>query len=426
LQLVATESPVTTMISLTVDEAQQFQEIVGFGGAFTESAAWVLARLSRTRRTQALRAYFDPDAGLRYSLCRTHINSCDFSLAHYSFDDTPGDTDLRDFSIAHDRQWLLPLIHDARAISGGRFRLLASPWSPPAWMKTTGQRNHGGALKPEYYPVWARFIAKYIQAYEAEGIPLWGITVQNEPVGRHRWDSCEWTADAERDFVRDFLGPQLERDGLAHIRIFAVDHNKDIIVARAAPFAGDAAARRRVAGIGVHWYAGDHFDQLDRVHALLPDKLLLATEACCEGGVKLNQWDRGERYAHDIIGDLNHWVSGWLDWNIALDTTGGPNHANNFCDAPIIADPANDALHYQSSFHYLGHFSRFIEPGAIRIGIQTSDPRLEATAVRNPDGAIVVVALNRTEDSLPFRLILDGSTADTTLPPHAIMTLVGG
>ncbi len=193
-----------------VDSHKCFQTIEGFGGAFTESAAHTFYKMSPEVRAEILRAYFDPVTGNGYSLCRTHINSCDFSLGNYAYTEVPGDVELRHFTIEHDRHELIPMIKEAAAKVGPSFKLLASPWSPPAWMKTNGQMNHGGKLKPEYRQAWANYLVRYIQEYEKEGLPIWGLTVQNEPLATQVWDSCIYTAAEERDFVRDFIGPALE------------------------------------------------------------------------------------------------------------------------------------------------------------------------------------------------------------------------
>ncbi len=315
--------------TVTIDDEQTFQSIVGFGGAFTEAAAYTLARMSPERRAEALTAYFHPDKGIGYTLCRTHINSCDFSLGNYAYNEVPGDMELKHFDISRDRRWLIPLIKDAMAVPGADFRIYASPWSPPAWMKTSGQMNYGGELKRECYPAWALYFAKYIKAYAAEGIDIWGVTVQNEPAAVQTWDSCIYSAQQERDFVRDHLGPTLHKHGLADVNIIVWDHNKDIIFERAAPILSDPEAAKYVWGVGFHWYSGDQFDHLAKVHKAFPDKKLLFTEGCQEGGVHLNSWAVGERYGHDIIGDLNNWTVGWTDWNMVLDERGGPNHVNN-------------------------------------------------------------------------------------------------
>ena len=417
-------APEANTAVVTLDAARTYQTIEGFGGAFTEAAAYTLSRMEPALRDEVLRAYFDPQVGIGYSLCRTHINSCDFSLGNYAYNETPGDLELEQFDISRDQRWLIPMIKDAQAIAEHPIRLLASPWSPPAWMKTNGQMNHGGGLKPECRGAWALYFAKYIEAYAAAGVEIWGVTVQNEPAATQVWDSCLYSAEDERDFVRDHLGPMFAERGHGDVRILIWDHNKEILYERAAPALSDPDAAKYIWGVGFHWYTGDHFDQLTRVHEAFPQAKLLFTEGCQEGGLHLDDWMVGERYGHDILGDLNHWTVGWIDWNMVLDERGGPNHVNNLCDAPIIADTVRQKLYRENSYYYLGHFSKFIRPGAVRIGCVSSRDALEATAFRNPDGRIAVVVLNRSDDAIDYRLQAGAGDATLQSPAHSIMTLV--
>ena len=410
--------------TISVNPDIKFQTIEGFGGAFTEAAAYALSKVAPEKRTEVLKAYFDPVSGLGYSLCRTHINSCDFSLGNYAYDEVAGDTELKHFSIERDKKLLIPLIKDAMAVPGAEFKVFASPWSPPAWMKTNGEMNHGGKLRPEYAATWAKYFAKYINAYSAEGVAIWGITVQNEPAATQRWDSCIYSTEEERDFVKNHLGPTLAGDGLGKIKIMIWDHNKNIIIERVRGVLSDPNAAKYVWGVGFHWYRGEHFEKLSELNRMYPDKKLLFTEGCVEKGPKVGSWQTGEKYGHNIIGDLNNFAVGWVDWNIALDQQGGPNHVGNFCDAPIIADNDTNTVIYQSSFYYLGHFSKFIRPGAVRVGCTVKNPALETTAFRNMDGRIVVVTMNRTDETVGFTLGQSDRTAKLTSPAHSIMSLV--
>jgi glucosylceramidase len=410
--------------SVMVDCTKRFQEIEGFGGAFTEAAAATLHKMSPEVQEEILRAYFDPQAGHRYTLCRTHINSCDFSLGNYAYTEVEGDTDLAHFSIDRDRRDLIPMIQAARAIAGSELRLFASPWSPPAWMKTTGEMNRGGKLRPECREAWARYYCRYIREYESEGIPIWGLTVQNEPEATQRWDSCIYTAEEERDFVRDHLGPALHKEGLADVKLIIWDHNRDRIFERAKVVYDDPEAAKYVWGTGFHWYCDDKFDNIGIVHEAWPNKKLLFTEGCQEQGPHVGSWDLGERYARSILSDLNSWTVGWTDWNLLLDETGGPNHVGNLCSAPIIADTRSGEVHYQSSYYYLGHFSRFIRPGARRVACATTLDALEATAFVNPDGSLALVVLNRTDEALSFAVKLASGAAMTESPARSIVTFL--
>jgi glucosylceramidase len=409
--------------AVTIDRRVRYQRIEGFGGAFTESASTTLDKMPEARQEEILNAYFHPETGHRYSFCRTHINSCDFSLGNYAYTEVDGDVDLEHFSIARDLQSLIPMIRRARALAGDRLRLFASPWSPPAWMKTTGAMNRGGRLKPEYRATWAKYYARYIKEYAHIGIPIVGVTVQNEPAAVQAWDSCIYTAEEERDFVRDYLGPALAAGGLEHIKIIIWDHNRDLLFARAKTVLDDPAAAKFVWGIGFHWYVADCFENVALCHDAYPDKVLILTEACVERGPQIGLWSHGERYARSIVQDLNHWAAAWVDWNLLLDEQGGPNHVGNFCSAPIIADTKTGEIHYQSSYYYLGHFSRFIEPGAQRVLCASGADALEATSALNPDGSLATVILNRTDNPIAFRLVDSDTMLELTAPAHGILTV---
>lgn len=412
---------------IAVDPSAIRQEMVGFGGALTESSAWVLAQISPEKRAEILRRYYDPKEGIGYTLARTHINSCDFSLNMWSLDDTPGDYYLHDFTLAPMRKWVLPLIHEAQAIAGAdRFKLLASPWSPPAWMKTNNRMDGGGALRPEYRDAWARFFVKFVDAMrDEEQIPVWALTVQNEPEAVQVWESCIFNPAEERDFVRDHLGPTLAKAGLGGIKLLGLDHNRDLLDARGDALFGDPEAANYFWGLGLHWYVSEDFAASGRVLAKHPDKHILFTEGCWEGGVKLGRWDRGERYAHNMIGDFRQGVCGWIDWNIVLDQTGGPNHVGNLCDAPVIVDTTTGEVHYQTSFHYLAHFSRYVQAGAHRVDSSGGPAALEHVAFVNPDGSVAVVVLNRGDAAVDFGLKIGEQSLGGRIPAHAIQTYLG-
>lgn len=410
--------------ALFIDSKLKYQEFLGFGGAFTEAAAVTLDKMPSHLRMEIMAAYFSPDSGHGYSVCRTHINSCDFSLGNYAYTEVAGDVALEHFSIDRDKQRLIPLIREAMQLSGNRLILFASPWSPPAWMKTNGMMNSGGKLKPEYRQAWADYYVRYIQEYAREGIDVWGLTVQNEPEASQTWDSCLYTGEEERDFVRDYLGPALENAGLGAVKIIIWDHNRDRMFERAKDVLDDPKAAQYVWGVGFHWYCGDHFDNVQLTHEAYPDKHLIFTEGCQENGPHLGAWETGERYARSIINDLNRWTEAWVDWNLLLDETGGPNHVNNLCSAPIIADTQAAEILYQSSYYYIGHFSRFIRPGARRVACAKTLDSLEATAFLNADGRVAVVALNRSEHPMDFMIKRQGLQANASIPARAIKTFV--
>ncbi len=419
-----TETKNSDVASIRLDPRVRYQQIEGFGGAFTDAAAQTLQKLPAAKQDEILHAYFDPVKGLGYTLCRTHINSCDFALGNYAYDETPGDVELKNFSIERDRQALIPMIKRAQEISHHGFKLFASPWSPPAWMKTNGEMNNGGQLKPEDRAAWALYFARYIHEYAKEQIPIWGITVQNEPAAKQTWDSCLYSGDEERDFVRDYLGPTLAKEGLSDVKVMIWDHNRDIMYERAKAVLDDPKAAQYVWGVAFHWYGTDAFENVQRVHDAWPDKHVLLTEGCQEGGPHPGEWAVGERYGRSVIQDLNHWSVGWVDWNMILDQTGGPNHVGNLCSAPILADVPTGEFHYQPSYYYLGHFSKFIRPGAVRILAAPTHDSLETTAFLNTDGKIAVVVMNRSELPVRFNLMLGNRATLVDAPQHSIQTLV--
>ncbi|MCV2370622.1 glucosylceramidase [Paucibacter oligotrophus] len=422
---VAADSP-----SVVLHSERRFQTLLGFGAAFTEAAAVTWGGLPKQSQDSLLRHYFAGEAaqGHGYTLCRVHINSCDFALGNYAHAAVAGDLLLKHFNIERDRSSLLPMIKAAQAVArqagAGTIRLLASPWSPPPWMKSNGQMNQGGELLPEYAAVWAQCYVRFIQAYAAEGVPIWGLTVQNEPAATQRWDSCIYSADQERDFVRDHLGPALAEAGLGHIKIIIWDHNRDLMVERAATVYSDPEAAKYVWGCGFHWYGEDHFEHVQLLHDAWPDKGLLFTEGCQEGGPHLGSAALGERYARNIINDLNRWTVGWIDWNLLLDETGGPNHVGNLCSAPIMANRQTGKLMLQSSYDYLGHFARFIKPGARRLLCAASKQDLEVTAFINPDGSKALVALNRSEVAIHYTLKWDARQCQAVAPARSISSFL--
>jgi glucosylceramidase len=411
---------------VVVDTQRRFQTHLGFGGAFTEAAAVTWQKLPPTERQQVLREYFSPTLGHGYTLCRVHMGSCDFALGNYSHVPLAEDFALTSFTIARDREALLPFIQAAQREAGAPLQLLASPWSPPPWMKSNGAMNGGGQLRPECRAAWAQCYVRFIQAYAAEGVPIWGVSVQNEPMAVQRWDSCIYSAEEERDFVRDHLGPALQAAGLAHIKLIVWDHNRDLMVQRAEAMYSDAQAAKYVWGMGFHWYGEDCFEHVQQVHERWPDKQLLFTEGCQEGGPHHGSWALGERYARSIINDLNRWTVGWIDWNLLLDHEGGPNHVGNLCSAPMLASVDGRSVEHQSSYWYLGHFARFIRPGAQRVHCATASPADEATAFVNVDGTVPVVVLNRSEERMHFELAIDGDSVVCELPPRALGTLLKG
>jgi glucosylceramidase len=400
-----------------------YQTVRGFGGSFTEAAAYTFSLLTPELQEKIIELYFDPKKGIGYELCRTHINSCDFSLGNYHYTDSE-DPQLQTFSIEHERKWLIPLIQKAMKAKGKPLQIIASPWSPPDWMKTNGKMNQGGHLKPEYRQTWAEYIAEFLLRYREEGIVIKDITVQNEPKALQTWDSCLYSAEEEKVFVRDYLRPVLDNSELENVNIIIWDHNKERVYERARDILSDKKANEAVNGIGFHWYSGDHFEGLSLTNESFPDKELIFTEGCIENGPRIGEWETGERYAHDLIGNLNHFMNGWVDWNLLLNEEGGPNHVGNFCDSPIIADTKKQTLTINSSYYYIAHFSKFIPPSSKRIGLSRFTQDLEVTAFLTPEDKIITVVLNQTENDIPFTLREMDGIASLISDARSIMTLV--
>lgn len=419
------DQPAESQTSIFIDPSKRFQTVVGIGGALTDASAETFYKLPKERQQEILTAYFDPELGNGYTLGRTHINSCDFSSSSYTYV-TPGDKDLTSFDIAPDLKYRIPFIKEVLAKATKGFTIFASPWSPPAWMKSNGSVLHGGQLLPEYYDTWARYYACFFRAYEKAGVPIWGTTVQNEPMASQIWESCTYTAAQERDFVKNYLGPTLQKSGLGDKKIIVWDHNRNMMYQRASGVLEDPEAAKYVWGVGYHWYVGDHFENVERVQESFPDKKMLFTEGCNAPFKKsqLGDWKWGEIYANSMINDFNQGAVGWTDWNVLLDEKGGPNHVQNYCFAPIHGDTRTGKLTYMNSFYYIGHFSKFIRPGARRIVASSMLDELQTTAFLNQDGSIAVVVLNQTKKGEPFLLWLNGHAAKTESPAHSIMTVV--
>jgi glucosylceramidase len=412
-----------------VDPYKSFQTFTGIGGALTDASAETFAKLPLDQQEKFLASYFDPQEGIGYTLIRTNINSCDFSSSSYTYVNE-NDKTLSSFNVAHDEAYRIPFIRKAIDASGGSLNLFVSPWSPPAWMKDNNSMLQGGKLLPAYYQTWADYYVKFIKAYEAHAIPVWGLTVQNEPMARQTWESCIYTAEEERDFIKNYLGPTLRKNGLKDKKLIAWDHNRDLIYQRASTILNDKDASKYVWGIGFHWYEKWHGaeipENIKRVAEAYPGKQLLLTEACNYpfSWETFDQWQWGENYGAAMIHDFNNGATGWTDWNILLDETGGPNHLNNFCFAPVHADTRDHSLHYMNSFYYIGHFSKYIHPGAKRIISSSNRAQLTTTGFVNPDGSIAVIVMNATDKEMNYKLYVGGQAVELNSLPHSIVSLL--
>jgi glucosylceramidase len=441
-------------INIVLLPDQKYQEITGFGGSFTEASAYLLNKLSKENRQKILEAYFG-ESGAKYSLTRTHINSCDFSLSNYSYAPVENDSLLEYFSIEEDKEDIIPMIKDAMKVSKDGFKIVSSPWTAPPWMKDNNSWV-GGKLLPEYYQTWALFFSKYIDAYKNEGIGIWGITVENEPLGNgNNWESMHYTPEEMTNFVQNYLGPKLAQEGKENIKILGYDQNREHLNDWVDVMFENEATSKYYAGTAIHWYAStyDVFPEaLQYAHEKAPDKHLIQSEACVDAEIpkwqddewywskKATDWgwewapDEDKkyhpkyvpvyRYARDIIGCLNNWVDGWIDWNMVLDKQGGPNWFKNWCVAPVIVDPDNDEVYFTPLYYTLAHFSKYIRPGATRIGFENSDTSVLITAARNPDGSIAVVLLNQEEAPKFINLSLMEKNVSIKMSAKALQTIV--
>lgn len=422
--------PVEKQSSIFVNPSKTFQTFLGIGGAITDASAEVFAKLSKDKQQEFLNAYYSKDKGIGYSLIRTTIHSSDFSSGSYTYV-AEGDKELKTFNIDHDRKFKIPLIKKAIETINGDVKLYVSPWSPPAFMKDNKDMLKGGKLLPEFYQPWANYYVKFINSYQKEGIPVWGLTLQNEPMAVQRWESCIYTAEEERDFLKNYLGPTLKKAGLGDKKITVWDHNRDLMSQRATTILDDPEANKYVWGIGFHWYENwsggePMFENVGRVHEMYPNKNLLFTEGCVEkfDDNKYQLWENGERYGKSMINDFNNGTVGWTDWNILLDENGGPNHVSNFCFSPIHGDSKTGELIYTPSYYFIGHFSKFIGKNAKRISSVSSRSQLITTSFLNNDGKVVTVVMNQSDKKITYNLCVGTNAAEVTILPHAIQTLV--
>lgn len=445
-----TENPVL----ITLNPEEKFQTITGFGGSFTEASAYLLNKVSAPNRKKILDAYFSEE-GANYSLTRTHIASCDFSLSNYTYAKVENDLELKNFTIEDDRDDLIPMILEAKAISKEGFKIIASPWTSPPWMKDN-KKYVGGKLLPEFNDAFALYFSKYLEAYKKEGINIWGVTVINEPHGNgNNWESTLFSPKEMTDFVQNHLGPKLEKDGWADVKILGYDQNRAGIKEWVDVMYKDEKSSQYYDGLAIHWYEStyDYFPQeLQYAHEKSPTKYLIQTEACVDSEIphwnddawywKKEATDWGwdwasekdkhlhpkyepvNRYAVDIIGCLNNWVDGWVDWNMVLDTQGGPNWFKNWCVAPVIVDIEKDEVYLTPLYYTMAHFSKFMRPGAVKIGCTISNKDLMSTAVKNPDGSIALVVFNPTAEKQSLEIKLNDKIEIISIDAKALQTVI--
>ncbi len=394
------------------------QEIVGFGGAFTEASGYCLAQTNGEQGAKIIADYFSRD-GLQYNFCRIPIASTDFSLSSYSY---LKKADMNTFSIARDEEYIIPMIKKALA-QNPNLKFLATPWSPPAFMKSNKMLNLGGKLLEKYQHLYAEYLAKFVLEYQKRGIKIDYMTIQNEPNATQLWESCLYSAAEEAEFAKNYLEPEFAKNGIK-TKILAWDHNKERLYTRAKEVFG--MAQSAVSGMAMHWYSGDYFEEIALTKSQFPDKLLFHTEGCTGFSHfrKEDEVQNGEIYAHDMIGDLNAGINGFMDWNLVLDHKGGPNHKRNYCNAPIMLNQDKTNYIKNLTYYYMGHFSKYIQTGAKKIGFSKFTDKIEAAAFQNADHSIVVVLLNRNNVNQEFNLHLSGEIFHDNLDSHAILTFI--
>ena len=397
----------------------KYQTMDGFGGAITDSAAYIYSLMSQEQKKQMLTEYFGHNR-MKYCFVRIPIDSCDFSLEPYEADGNENDEIFANFSFARVEKYILPMLVDAEATYGKKLEIMLSPWSPPAYMKTNGERNHGGKLKACYWKRWAEYICRYIKEYRDRGFNVTMLTLQNEPKAVQTWDSCIFTAEEEKVFLRDYVWPSLTVHGLNDIEIYIWDHNKERAFEWAETIIDDETDHM-IAGLAFHWYSGDHFEALQMIRERFPKKKLLLSEACIEFS-KYRADDNlvnAQKYAHDIMGDLNAGMSAFLDWNLVLDERGGPNHVNNFCDAPYLFDTHSKKLMARELQSYIWHFSHFIDRGAVRIGVSKYTSVIEVSAFKSKD-EIIVIILNANDYEVPVYVRIGDLCASIIIQSNSI------
>lgn len=394
----------------------------GFGGAVTESAAYVYSLMDEEQKRKLLEAYFTPER-MNYTLVRVHLDSCDFCVEPYEAMSDPDDRALDSFSFERTERYILPMLRDAEKMAGKQLPLMLSPWSPPVFMKTNGERQHGGRLKPEYYDMWADYLCRYILEFRRRGFLVQRVSLQNEPHAVQTWDSCLYTAEEQKIFLRDHMYPALVKNGLGDVEVFLWDHNKERLYEWMRGVI-DSDTDSMVAGAAFHWYSGDHFEQLELARKKFPGKRLILSESCIEYS-KFDPEDEilaAVKLSHEIIGDLNHGMTAFYDWNLLLDENGGPTYVNNFCLAPFHYDTREKQLKNTLHQRYFEHFSHNLLPGSVRIGTSCYTEQIDVTAWRRPDGTLLVILLNKSNNLLPVCLRLEGQIASFLLPPRSIVS----
>ena len=416
----ATQAP--NAITIDVDETRTFQTMTGFGAALTDSSAWLIGtRLSAEQRDELMTKLFDAEQGIGLSQVRHGIGATDFSLQNHVYSNGPngdGDTNAAHFSIDYERSYFLPVMQHALSINPA-LRIMGTPWTAPAWMKSPSELN-GGALRPDAYAAYAEYLVAYLQAFAHEGVPIESITVQNEPLHESAgYPTMQMHANEQANFIGSHLGPALKQAGL-ETQLFVFDHNWDE-PEYPIQVLNDAAARQFTTGTAFHCYAGDVSAQ-SRVQEVHPDKEIRLTE--CTGstgsdfGADMHWWMRNL-----FIGGTRHWASAVLMWNLALDENSGPQNGGcTDCRGVVTIDSTTGQVTYNGEYYALGHASLAARPGALRIESSHSDAAIDSVAFLNPDGSKGLLVLNERAEATPITIRWRDQTFSYELPAQAVAT----
>lgn len=408
--------------TLSINEDVKFQEMDGFGAALTESSAYLINTLPDTKREEVIKDLFSDD-GIRLNFVRLPMGASDFALDSYTYNDLPigtTDLDLEQFSIARDEAHVIPILKNAFNYNN-QIKLMGSPWSAPAWMKTSGNLNHG-SLKKEYFNTYANYFVKFIEAYEENGLPIYAVTLQNEPL-HESWSypSMKMSNDDQRDLIK-IVGPKFEEEAI-DTKIIAYDHNWD---QRTYPYKiyQDPIANSYVSGAGYHCYAGEVESQ-SLVHNAFPEKGIWFTE--CSGGAWSKNFGNNLVWNMEnlFIGSVNHYSKAVLLWNIALDENFGPKNGGCQDCRGVLEVRSDGTVERNVEYYSIGHFSKFVDSGAYRIeSTIDGNKSLIATTFKNPNGEIVVVMCNTGSNQLKVKMNYDGLTTYHTLPSKSVSTLI--
>jgi O-glycosyl hydrolase len=406
-------APPASALNIAIDPSKTYQSILGLGGSLEHATCQNLAKLTEAQRTEVIEKLVDPDKGIGMNLMRVCMGTSDFTgEAWYSYDDTPGnapDPNLEHFSIEKDRAHVLPVILEAKRINPDLL-FFASPWSPPAWMKSN-QSLLGGRMREEFFGSYARYFVRFIQAYGKEGIPIHAVTPQNEPgFPNLAYPTCLWTAEEQRDFVRDHLGPAL-RAASVPTRIWCWDHNWNRLDFPRALFS-DPEASQYVEGTGFHLYEGKP-DAQTMLHTEYPTKDIYFTE----GSVF------GTSGAITIINILRNWARSYNAWVLMLDEHRKPNNGPHNASQTCIELMDDGSVVYHFDYYMMGHFMKYIPRDAVRVDSSQGDRLCNNVVFRRPDGSMVAVVANASPKNRKVALTLAGRYVQCELPGRSVATL---